>query len=521
MTTLRKTLLCSVALGFLAGSASAEILRWGAARDIVSLDPYSYGDSFTIGFLDHVYDGLVRYNEEFEIVPALATEWEIVDETTWRFTLRDGVTFHNGAPLTAEDVLASLERVSHPNSPLRGNLPAYQSAEIIDDLTIEMTVDANYPLLLNDLTNIHIFNAQWLTDNDALEPTDVGAGIEGFPTFNANGTGPFRVVEWVPDSNVTLEVNEDWWDEARHNLTGIEFTPISSAATRVAALLSGSIDFTENAPLQDLARLEASPDVDPVVTQDLRTVMFGFNRRDTLSEGQENMFNDLRVRQAFAHAIDAESIRDVIMQGNSRVTGALVAPEIPGYTDEMGEPRAFDPETASALLEDAGATGFSFTLNCMNNGYVNEEELCNAVVPMLNRVGFDVTLDIAERAQQTPKRTSGSADVWSFGWANLPMLDSYSILVQVLHSNEGNAGVFNWGDWSYPEIDALIQSAAVELDFDTRIAMQTEALQIARDELIFSPLHEQPMAWAASSRVVDILQQGDNKPRHWTTRLAD
>ncbi len=521
MKTLKKSLLGGVALGLLATSASAEVLRWGAARDIVSLDSYSYGDSFTIGFLDHVYDGLVRYDPDFNIVPALATDWEIVDDTTWRFTLREGVTFHNGAPFTAEDVAASLARVSHPNSPLRGNLPAFQSAEVIDDHTIEMTVDAGYPLLLNDLTNIHIFNAQWLIDNDAMEPTDVGAGIEGYPTFNANGTGPFSVVEWVPDSNVTLVVNEDWWDEAQHNLTGIEFTPISSAATRVAALLSGSIDFTENAPLQDLMRLEAAPGVNPVVTQDLRTVMFGFNRRETLSNGQENMFNDLRVRQAFAHSIDAESIRDVIMQGNSRVTGALVAPDIPGYTEEMDQPYAFDPDAAAALLEEAGATGFSFTLNCMNNGYVNEEELCNAVIPMLNRAGFDASLDIAERAQQTPKRTSGSADVWSFGWANLPMLDSYSILIQVLHSNEGNSGVFNWGAWSYPEIDALIQSAATELDYDTRIGMQTEALQIARDELIFAPLHEQPMAWAASDRVVDVLQQGDNKPRHWMTRVAD
>lgn len=519
--TLRKTLLTSAALSVLATSASAEILRWGAARDVGSLDPYSYGDSFTIGFMDHVYDGLVRYDENFEITPALATSWEIVDDTTWRFTLREGVTFHNGAPFSAADVAASLARVSHPNSPLRGNLPAFQSADVIDDYTVEMTVDAGYPLLLNDLTNIHIFNAQWLIDNDAEAPTDIGAGIEGYATFNANGTGPFIVVDYVPDSNVTLTVNENWWDEAQHNLTGIEFTPISSAATRVAALLSGSIDFTENAPLQDLPRLEAAPEVNPVVTQDLRTVMFGFNRRDTLADGTENMFNDLRVRQAFAHAIDAVSIRDVIMQGNSRVTGALVAPEIPGYTEEMDAPYAFDPDLAAELLEDAGATGFSFTLNCMNNGYINEEEICNALVPMLNRAGFDVSLDIAERAQQTPKRTSGSADVWSFGWANLPLLDSYSLLNQVIHSNDGNAGVFNWGGWSYSEVDALILAASSELDLETRIGMQTEALQVARDDLIFVPLHEQPMAWAVSNRVAEVLQQGDNKPRHWMTRLAD
>jgi len=161
---LRKILLTSVALATFAGAVQAEnVLKWGANRDIGSLDPYSYGDSFTINVLNHVYEGLVRYNKDLKIEPALAESWEILDDKiTWRFKLRQGVTFHNGNPFTADDVVASLTRVSNEASPLKGNLPAYVSSKAVDDYTVDITLNGTYPLLLNDLTNIHIFDKEWM-----------------------------------------------------------------------------------------------------------------------------------------------------------------------------------------------------------------------------------------------------------------------------------------------------------------------------------------------------------------------
>lgn len=182
-----------VVAALIGASASAETVKWGAPRDIVSLDPYSYGDSYTINFLNHIYEGLVRYNRDLKIEPALAVSWEIISPTTWRFKLREGVKFHDGGEFTADDVLASLLRVSDPTSPLKGNLPAYKSASVVDDYTIDIELTGPYPLLLNDLTNIHIFDKEWLVANNAEKPTDVSAGVEGYATFNANGTGPFRL----------------------------------------------------------------------------------------------------------------------------------------------------------------------------------------------------------------------------------------------------------------------------------------------------------------------------------------
>ena len=516
---LTTALACATAL-LLAQGATAETFRWGAGRDIGSLDPYSYGDSFTINVMNHVYEALVRYDRDLKLEPALATSWEIVSPTVWRFKLREGVTFHNGNPFTADDVIASLTRVSHPNSPLKGNLPAYKSATKVDDYTVDIELTGAYPLLLNDLTNIHIFDAEWLKENNSEEPTDIAAGIEGYATFNANGTGPFIVESRQPEAKTVFVVNPNWWDTPQHNLTRIEFQPVTSAATRVAARLSGEIDFTDNAPVQDLPRLAASPDVNVLERTDLRTIFLMFNRRPELAGGGANPLNELKVREAMYQAIDLDLLQQKVMRGKSRVAGTIIAPEIPGFTEKLDDRPDYDPESAKALLAEAGfKDGFSFVFNCMSDGYVNEEQICQAITSMWARIGIEAKLDVAPRAVQTPKRTGGQTDVWTLGWATLPMLDSYSPLLQIIHTKDGNSGVFNWGGWSYPDIDKLIDQAGVELDYDKRMALQTEALEMVDDAVLAIPLHQQPMSWATSGKVAEMPQFPDNKPRLWFVKM--
>jgi len=226
-------LLAAVAAFALSGAAEAKTLKWGAGREIASLDPYSYGETFTLSVLNHVYEGLVRYTGDLKIEPALAQSWETVTPTTWRFHLRKGVTFHNGDPFTADDVLASLARVSDDASPLKGNLPAYKSSRKIDDYTVEIEVNGPYPLLLNDLTNIFIFDKKWLEANNALKPGNASTGVVTYASNHANGTGPFKLKSYEPDSRSVFEVNKDWWDKPQHNLDEVEFRPIASDATRV------------------------------------------------------------------------------------------------------------------------------------------------------------------------------------------------------------------------------------------------------------------------------------------------
>ncbi|AXC49905.1 ABC transporter substrate-binding protein [Paracoccus suum] len=503
-------------------AASAEnVLRWGSARDIFSLDPYSYGSTSNLAFLNHIYEGLVRYTPEFEVVPALAESWEFVAPDTWRFKLRPGVKFQDGADFSADDVIASMARVSDPASPLRGNIPTYVSASKIDDLTVDLKVTSANPLFLNDMTNIFMFDAGWLTANNATAPTDVGAKVEGYATHNTNGTGPFKLESRVPDSKTILVKNEGWWDKPLHNLDRIEFTPITSAATRVAALLSGEIDLTDGAPLQDLDRLRNTTPVKVIEGADLRTVNIAFNRKEKLADGRDNPFNDLRMRRAMDMAIDRELINKRIMRGMAHVAGTLVAPTIPGYDAALDTPTAYDPDGAKKLLDEAGLAGTPFTFVCANDEYVNAEDACQAIVSMLTKVGLKPTLDLGPRAVQTPKRSSGNADMFLIGWANEPTLDTYSMLAQVLSTREGASGVANDGGWSYPELDAMTKEASVTMDRDARLALETKALKYAKDELIMLPLWQQPMAWATTDKVADVVVRPDNKPRHWLTRMAD
>ncbi len=516
-------MLAAVAAFALTGAAEAKTLKWGAAREIASLDPYSFGETFTLSVLNHVYEGLVRYTGDLKIEPALAESWETVSPTVWRFKLRQGVKFHNGNPFTADDVIASLTRVTHETSPLKGNLPAYKSAKKIDDLTVEIEVNGPYPLLLNDLTNIYIFDKEWLEANNASLPTDSGKGVKGYATDNANGTGPFSVESRRADSRTIFVKNPGWWDKPKHNIDRIEFTPVTSASTRVAALLSGEIDFTNVAPLQDLPRLSASSEVKVLQTNELRTVIFAFNLKDTLFESDvkdKNPLKDIRVREALYRAIDIDAVQKRAMRGLSRNTGALVAPAIPGYEPSQDVRLPFDLDGARKLLTAAGyPNGFSFQMNCQSDGLVNEEEFCQAVASMWSRAGLKPNLSLGPRSQQTPKRVTGEFDVISFGWANEPMIDAYSILVQVLRTKGGTGGVFNWGNWGDPRIDALIDKAGVELDNAKRIPMMSEALKIAKAEHIFIPMHQQPMAWAMRNTVAATVQASDNKPRLWLTTM--
>lgn len=513
----------ALALGTTGVLAQGKTLKWGAAREIASLDPYSFGDTFTLAVLNHVYEGLVRYTGDLKIESALAESWETPTPTTWRFKLRQGVKFHNGNTFNADDVIASLARVTHETSPLKGNLPAYKSSKKVDDYTVEIEVNGPYPLLLNDLTNIYIFDKEWLEANNATLPTDSGKGIKGYATDNANGTGPFIVESRRPDSKTVFVVNPNWWDKPKHNISKVEFTPIASAATRVAALLSGEIDFTNVAPLQDLPRLASSPDIKVLQTNELRTVYFAMNLGDKLFESDvtdKNPFKDKRVREALYRGIDIDAVQKRAMRGLSRNTGAIVAPAIPGYTPEMEARLPFDPDGAKKLLADAGyPNGFSFNMNCQNDGLVNEEEFCQAVAAMWSRAGFKPNLSLGPRSQQTPKRVKSDFDVISFGWANEPMIDAYSILIQVVRSKSGSGGVFNWGNWGRPDLDALIDKAGVELDAKKRIPLMTEALMIIKNEHLFIPLHNQPMAWAQRSTVAETVQGADNKPRFWLTKM--
>jgi len=511
-----RTMVLTAALAALAvGAAEAKTLKWGANREIVSLDPYSYGDTFTLAVLNHAYEGLVRYNDKLEIEPALATSWELASPTVWRFKLRQGVSFHDGAPFTADDVLASLERVSHPTSPLKGNLPAYKSAKKIDEHTVDIEVTDTYPLLLNDLTNIYIFSAPWLIKNNATLPTDAGKGVEGYPTNNANGTGPFRVESRKPDAATVFVVNPKWWDKPRHNLTRIEFLPIASAATRVAALLSGEVDFVIDPPTQDVARLSADPAIKVMQGAEMRVQYLAFDlHRDELLYGSlknKNPFKDLRVRKALYHAIDIETLRSKLMNGLAMPTGSMTPSPIASFNDaELEKRMPYDLALARKLMAEAGyADGFEVTLDCPNNRYINDEEICIALAGMWSQLKVKVRVNAMPRVNYFPKLEKFDTSMYMLGWGG-SVTDAETTFTPVMRNvGEKGVGSYNYGRHKDDKFDALAAQSSVEADPAKREQLIRAALKEFKEQVHTLPLHRQVIPWAARQNV-NVVHRADN-----------
>lgn len=510
------------ALFLLAGvSVHAQTLRWSAPGDAVSFDPNAHTDSFTSNIEMMVYDTLVRRDRKLAIEPGLATSWEIVAPDRWRFHLRHGVKFQGGESFTADDVVTTILRTINPESRNKGNLSTVKGAVKVDDYTVDVLLSGPYPLLLNDLSGIFMMSKSWLTEHDAMRPANISTGVTSYASTHANGTGPFRLESYAPDSKTVMVVNPDWWDKPEHNLKRIEFRPIRSDATRVSALLSGEIDMIAAVPLQDVPRIAQTPGLKMVEDPSLRVIFLGFNWKPELHAmpGQKNPLLDLRVREALWHAVDMQSIQKRIMRGKSRTAGTMVAPPVPGYLAALDKPLAYDPALAKKMLAEAGyPKGFTTGLACSNDRYIADEQLCLAIASMWTRVGVHVNLKTETKATYFPRQDRGDTDIWMLGWATLPPMDGYSVLSAIFATRSGKFGGANANGMSVPALDELARSAAVELNEPKRLDMLHQAFKIAHDQALFIPLHEQPLAWAMKTNV-DMPQFADEYIRPWFTKV--
>ncbi|HEY0817185.1 MAG TPA: ABC transporter substrate-binding protein, partial [Rhizobacter sp.] len=317
----------SVILGLLmaTGAAQAVTLRVANQGDAQSMDPHSLNESLQLTFTNNIYEPLVARDKKLGLTPGLATKWSQPKPTVWRFELRRGVTFHDGTPFTADDVVFSFNRAAGPGSDMQGYTNTFKEVRKIDTHTVEVETLTPFPILPDVLTNVFVMSKKWCEDNKAQNPVDRRKGIENAASFKANGTGPFRLKERQPGSRTVLVRHGTYWDKVDTNVTEVIFTPIGNAATRVAALLSGEVDVMEPVPLQDVDRIKASPKLKVMQGPELRTIFLGMDqKRDELlfsSVKGKNPFKDKRVRQAVYHAIDIEALRTKTMRGSAVPTG--------------------------------------------------------------------------------------------------------------------------------------------------------------------------------------------------------
>jgi peptide/nickel transport system substrate-binding protein len=517
---------CSAAaIGLAAAPAQAQptqTLTWAASLDALSMDPHSTNNSFTNAFVGNVYESLVRFNEKLQIEPALATSWKVMSPTVWRFTLRQGVKFHGGESFDADDVVFSWQRVNTPGSLVKGNLSDLKDVRKVDAFTVDVETNAPLPILPNELVQLLVMDKGWCEANKAAEASDLQKQKENFANRNANGTGPFQLKSRDVDTRTVFTVNAAWWDQPRHNLKEVVFTPIKADATRTSALVSGNIDATVNVPLQDVPRLKSDA-IEVVQGPELRTIFLGMDQsRDELLYSDvkgKNPFKDIRVRKALYQAIDIETIKRAVMRNASWPAGMLLSPYLNGSPASLNKRLLpYDPEASKKLMAEAGyPQGFTVGLQCPNDRYVYDEAICVALSSMLARVGIKTNLMIEPTPRWSVRLNTNDVSLYMVGHAGLPMADSYGLLKDVVHTRTQKEGSLNAGRYSNAKIDALLPQIAAEIDAGKRNKLIEEAVAIERDDVSHIPLHQQPITWAAR-KGVQLVQGPDNQLRLWLVR---
>jgi peptide/nickel transport system substrate-binding protein len=371
-----------------------------------------------------------------------------------------------------------------------------------------------FPILPDVLSSVYVMSRKWCAENSAERPVDKRKGVENAASFRANGTGPFRLKSRDPGVRTVLVRNFGYWGKIEGNFEEVIYTPIGNDATRVAALASGEVDMMQPVPVQDVARLKRNPSIEVLQGPELRTIFLGMDQsRDELLYSNvkgKNPFKDKRVRQAFYQAIDMEAIRTRIMRGAATPTGLMVAPGIRGYAAEMDKRLPYDPEASKKLLAEAGyPNGFEVKLNCPNDRYVNDGEICQAVAGMLARVGVKINLEAESKATYFPKILARNTSFYMLGWTP-GTYDSHNPLNALMATpGASGRGQFNLGSYSNPKLDELTDRIASETDQKKRSAMIAEAFRIHQDDIGHIPLHQQALAWGMKKNV-RVVQMSDN-----------
>jgi peptide/nickel transport system substrate-binding protein len=495
-------LACSTAMVSVA--ADAKTLRWVRSQDATTLDPHSGNTGPNHVLIHNIYEPLVIRGFDGKLQGALATSWRVLptDPTVWEFKLRPNVKFHNGNAFTADDVVFSLTRALKPAADMKSLLVSVESVTKVDDLTVNIKTKGPNALLVNNLTNMFMMDKEWSEANNATDPQNLKEKVENGATRAANGTGPFSLVTREPDVRTVMKANPGHWaaGDNQSGITEIVYRPVPEAATRVAALLSGEIDYLQDVPVQDLTRLSGSPGIRVNAGPENRSIFFGMNvglpELKSSDVKGKNPFAELKVRQAINIAINREAIQRVVMRGQSTPIGTIGTQFINGYTKELDAFPAYDVAAAKKLMADAGyASGFTVNLHTTNDRYVNDEAISQAVVSMLSQIGIKVTLVSQSLRVQFPSIQKGEYDFYLLGWG-IPTFDSHYIFNDMYRTKTATAGTWNGTGYSNAALDAKIDSMNSEVDLAKRNATIADVWKQVKEETIYAPVHMQFIAGA-------------------------
>jgi peptide/nickel transport system substrate-binding protein len=455
-------------LGF---QARAADLRVGFTQDALTLDPGNHRKRETETIIRNMYDGLLTRDRKMRVVPELAESYRQIDAQTYEFVLRQGVIFHDGQPMTADDIKFTFDRLikdkalGGQTSPRKSLLGPVQEVSIVDPRTVRFKLSEPWPLLPAMLPFQEVVSKKFVerVGDDAM-------------ATQVNGTGPFKLVEWRRGDAIIMERFAGYYGGAADippvgpaKVDRVIFKIVPENASRVAGLLAGELDIINELPPSAIKQVEASGNARVAKVNGTRSFFLAINVN-------KKPFTDARVRQALNHAVNKKLIIDRVLGGTATPLNGVLSPDTFAFKSDLPE-YDYNPDKAKKLLADAGATGLSFTID--TEGAF--KDLAEALASMFNRIGVQAKVQVWEGAVLIPIWRDDvrrkDRDLYLTSWGN-GSLDPSDIMLPTLRS--GGRG--NTAGYANPEVDKLLDSAEVEINVDARRDLYLKAQEIVTRE---------------------------------------
>ena len=508
----RQLALAGLIAAMIGGTVSAQTLTMGVRAGPDSMDPHWSTLGGQAEALRHVFDTVVIADEKLQLKPGLAVSWKPVDETTWEFKIRQGVKFHDGSELTAEDVKFSIDRIPVVTGPMSMTIYTKQvrDTKVIDKYTLHVRTKAAAPTLPNDFIRLFVV------------PKSIGmeARNEQFNSGKAAiGTGPYRFVSWAPKGDMVMKRFDGYWGEKQH-WEQVTRKEIPSDPARMAALKSGQVDLVNYVPATDYASLQRDKSVDTFIADTVYILNITPNVKETLPkpvkvDGKEiaaNPLRDARVREAMDLAIDRKTLVRIVLEGLGRPANQLMPANFFGGSKNLPE-RPFDVNKAKQLLTEAGyPKGFEIDFFCTNNRLPGDSAVCEALSQMWARAGLKVNANALNGTVFFPAQQKGEYSLWMSGWGTLTGEASYTYgsLVHTADATMG-LGAFNKQGYSNPAVDKLLEEGSRTMDDNKRRALFEKASELSMTDRALIPTVQLQTIWASKAGMMTIPARMDQE----------